>query len=205
MRTPARPALEIEIKVQVDNVPLLLQKLAALGALVEGRALERNTLFDTADAYFRRTGCLLRLRSEIPAASAAVCAGKQNALVTFKCSVPRSPYSRYKEKLETEIEIRHPERWDRDLRALGFKPGFRYEKYRSSFRLPGVQLCLDETPIGAFLELEGGPRAIDRTARRLGYGPRDYIRGTYWDLYAADCARRGRSPRNLVFSSVKIR
>ncbi|MGH9560335.1 MAG: CYTH domain-containing protein, partial [Terracidiphilus sp.] len=108
-------------------------------------------------------------------------------------------HSRYKEKLESEFAVATPKRWERSLRAIGFKPGFRYEKYRSSFRLRGVHVCLDETPIGAFLELEGSPAAIDRIARQLGYKPRDYIRGTYWDLYAADCARQGKSPRNLLF------
>ncbi len=125
--------------------------------------------------------------------------------MTFKAPVPAASRSRYKEKLECEVPIRNPERWARDLRVLGFQPGFRYEKFRSSFTLPGVHICLDETPIGAFLELEGAPAAIDRAARRLGYGHQGYIRGTYWDLYAVDCARRRRSPGNLLFSCVKIR
>jgi adenylate cyclase class 2 len=79
------------------------------------------------------------------------------------------------------------------------RPGFRYEKYRSTFRLPGLHLDLDETPAGVFLELEGSPSAIDRTAKALGYAPRDFVRTTYWDIYAADCRRRGCTPRNMVF------
>jgi len=42
---------------------------------------------------------------------------------------------------------------------------FRYEKYRTTFRLPdsnawanGLLIELDETPIGTFVELEGPPR-----------------------------------------------
>ena len=42
---------------------------------------------------------------------------------------------------------------------------------------------LDETPIGDFLELEGERRAIDRSARLLGYGPADYIARSYGALY----------------------
>jgi hypothetical protein len=52
-----------------------------------------------------------------------------------------------------------------------------------------------------FLELEGQPKAIDRVARALRYTPADYIRGTYWDVYAADCHRRGREPKNMVFAA----
>ncbi len=52
---------------------------------------------------------------------------------------------------------------------------------------------------GYFLELEGAPTDIDRAARALGYAPRDYIQATYWDIYADDCRRRGRVPKNMVF------
>src|SRR5579862_4447640 len=81
------------------------------------------------------------------------------------------------------------------LKALGFRPGFRYEKYRTSFRLNSLHIDLDETPIGTFLELEGSHAAINRTARTLGFRPRDYLRSTYWTLYAADCRRRHRKPQ----------
>jgi adenylate cyclase, class 2 len=196
---------EIEIKLPVKDVHGMVRKLASLGASSDGRVLEQNTLYDTADSHLRRARRLLRLRIETPAGSSAVRAGKRAGVVTFKAPVPGRLKSRYKERLEWEAIIRHPTEWVGQLRSLGFRAGFEYEKYRSSFHLPGVHVCLDETPIGAYLELEGSPAAIDRTARRLGYGSRDYVRATYWELYAADCARRGHKPRNLIFSRVKIR
>jgi adenylate cyclase class 2 len=199
MSSPRCPIRETEIKLRVADVAALVRRITGLGATSEGRVFERNTLYDTPDSYFRRTGRLLRVRIETPAGSAAVRAGKGAVLLTFKTPAPATSKSRYKEKLETEIGVRRPERLQHTLRLIGFEPGFRYEKYRSSFRLPGVHLCLDETPIGAFLELEGTPAAIDSAAHGLGYGPPDYIRGTYWDLYAADCASRHQSPRNLLF------
>lgn len=199
MRSPRGPHREIEIKLRVADQLALLRKLEAFGFRADGRVLERNTLFDTPDSYFRRTGRLLRVRIETPAGSAAIKAGKAAALVTFKAPSNDRRLSRYKEKLESEVAIRRPEAWSRALVALGFNPGFRYEKYRSSFRFRSLYVCLDETPIGSFLELEGAPAAIDLAAQRLGYSPGDYIRATYWDLYAADCARRGKSPRNLLF------
>jgi adenylate cyclase, class 2 len=112
---------------------------------------------------------------------------------------------RYKERFETEIEVGKTARWPRALETLGFRTGFRYEKFRTSFRLGDLHLDLDETPIGIFLELEGSPAAIRRTARALGYAPKDYIRATYWDLYVADCRRLKRIPRNMVFKSKKYR
>ncbi|MGH9639485.1 MAG: class IV adenylate cyclase, partial [Bryobacteraceae bacterium] len=194
-----QPTREIEIKLRVTDIPAVIRRLRRLGASAEGRVRERNTLYDTPDGYFRRTGRLLRVRIEIPAASSAAKAGPRKALATFKAPAAPNSKSRYKEKLETETPIRRSEKWDRVLRSLGFRAGFQYEKYRSSFRLRQLHVCLDETPIGAFLELEGSPEVIDRAARRLGYSPSDYIRGTYWDLYATGCKRRGKMPRNMLF------
>ena len=78
------------------------------------------------------------------------------------------------------------------------------EKFRTRFRLcplhlDPLHLDLDETPVGNFLELEGSPRQIDRAARALGYRPADYLRATYWDLYAAHARRRGKIPRHMLF------
>lgn len=205
MRKAKVPFRETEIKLRVTDFPEMVRKLASLGARSDGRVFEQNALYDTPDSDLRRTGRLLRVRTETPAASKQVRAAKRAGLVTFKAPVPGGANSRYKEKLEWETAIKNPKQWARQLQAVGFKPGFEYQKYRSSFRLAAVHAYLDETPIGTFLELEGQPDAIDRTARKLGYGPRDYLRSTYWELYAADCARRGQKPRNLIFSRVKIR
>lgn len=109
----------------------------------------------------------------------------------------------YKERLESELTVRKPELWPQALQALGFRARFRYEKYRTSFGLRALHLDLDETPIGIFLELEGKPSAIRRTARGLGFAPKEYIRATYWDLYVADCRRLKRAPRIMVFKSQK--
>jgi adenylate cyclase class 2 len=64
---------------------------------------------------------------------------------------------------------------------------------------------LDETPVGAFLELEGPPDAIDKAAEALGYSRKDYLVKNYLELYAEDCRRKGVSPGNMLFESGKKR
>jgi len=192
-----RTVREIEIKLRIRDVPEMVSRLRRLGAHCAGRVFEQNTLYDTPDSDFRRSGRLLRLRVETPARSRSIPGGVRRAVVTSKS--PASARSRYKEKLERELAVRFPQKWLALLRSIGFRPGFSYEKYRTSFRLPGLHLDLDETPVGAFLELEGDPRAIDRNARALGFSPRDYIRGTYWDVFQAECHRRGHFPKNMRF------
>jgi adenylate cyclase, class 2 len=192
---------EIEIKLRVTDIPSLLRRLRQLGAICHGRIFEQNTLYDTPDFTFRRLGRLLRVRVEAPSPNRLVPAGRPGALLTSKVPVPPKGTPRYKVKIEREVSLQNPRRWPAILRSLGLRPAFRYEKYRSTFRLPRLSIDLDETPVGVFLELEGAPRAIDRVARTLGYSSRDYFCGTYWDLYAAECRRRGRVPGNMVFDS----
>lgn len=192
---------ETEIKLRVADLPALIRRIRGLGAVEHGRVLEQNTLYDTPDLDFRSRGLLLRLRIETPGPSEMMRGGARRAVVTSKAPAPAARRSRYKEKLEREVEVRSASRWPSTLRALGLRPTFRYEKYRSSFRLRGLHLDLDETPLGVFLELEGVPGTIDRAARALGFAPRQYIRGTYWDLQAANCRRRGRAPGNMLFSA----
>lgn len=205
---PARkhPATETEIKLRVRDIAELVRRIKRSGAKGGRRVFERNTLYDTPRADLRRGGCLLRLRTESPAAGRRRVAEQRRmrpsrAVLTAKMPVAaKSAPSRYKRKVEREAILADAAPWPGILRSLGFRAGFRYEKYRTAFRLGDVHLDLDETPVGNFLEIEGSPRAIDRLARRLGYAPRDYIRESYWVLYAADCRARGRIPRNMVFT-----
>ncbi len=197
-----RTAREIEVKLRIADLPALVRALKHLGAKLHGRVLEQNTLYDTPSADFRSRGRLLRLRIETPAPSRLLPGGARCAILTSKAPVPESRRrSRYKEQLEREVAVESPGRWPAALRAIGLRPSFRYEKYRTTFRIPGLHLDLDETPVGTFLELEGSPHTIDRAARALGFAPRSYINGTYWDLYAADCRRRGRRPANMLLSA----
>lgn len=196
--------LETEIKLRVRDLPELLRRLRQIGAREHRRVFEENVLYDTPASDLRRLGRLLRLRIETPKS------GRHEAILTAKAPAPeksgggrRKPSFCHKQKLEREVPVRDHRRIARLLRAIGLGPSFRYEKYRTSFRLRDLHLDLDQTPAGTFLELEGSPAAIDRAARALGYSQSDYIRGTYWDLYAADCLRHGRKPKNMVFGHKK--
>ena len=83
---------------------------------------------------------------------------------------------------------------------------FRYEKFRTTYALPGVRglkIELDETPIGIYLELEGPLAGIDCGARLLGYARNDYLKETYGSLYLADCRRRGLKPCDMLFPPTK--
>jgi len=54
-------------------------------------------------------------------------------------------------------------------------------------------------PSGVFLELDGSPAWIDRTARRLGFSESQYITRSYGGPHLESCAARGRCPRHMEF------
>jgi adenylate cyclase class 2 len=197
-----RPTVrETEIKLRVSDLAGMIRKLGHLGTRCSGRVLERNTLYDTPDSDIRHRKCLLRLRIETPSPSPLVSGGRTRAWITSKRPAQAATSGRYKENLEREAPLPSASSWGAAVRAIGFRAGFRYEKFRTTFRLLGLHLDLDETPVGVFLEIEGAPRSIDRVAGALGFARRDYIRNTYWDLYVAKCRTRGEIPRNMLFPS----
>jgi adenylate cyclase, class 2 len=195
---------EIEVKLRIRDLSGLVAKLRQVGASCQGRVFERNSLYDTPENDFRRRGCLLRLRTKTPAPAGHIRGGNRQAVITSKAPVPVS-VSRYKEKLERELALPPGRPWHTRLLSVGFHQGFLYERYRTTFRLPNLHLEIDQTPIGTFLELEGTPQAIDRTARALGFSSRDYLRSTYWDLFQAERRRGGRRlAKNMRFGGKKI-
>jgi adenylate cyclase class 2 len=60
-------------------------------------------------------------------------------------------------------------------------------------------VTLDETPIGAFLELEGPSYWIDQTATQLGFSGDEYITRSYATLYQEYLRAHPEAPCNMTF------
>jgi adenylate cyclase class 2 len=87
----------------------------------------------------------------------------------------------------------------RILETLGFHVWFRYEKYRQEFAKDDVIVAIDETPIGTFVELEGGEQGIVSAARALGRGQADYLTDSYRGLFLQYCHERGVTATDMLF------
>jgi adenylate cyclase class 2 len=211
---------EIEIKLRIANVSALRCRLKQLGARgVLPRTHESNALYDTPKKHLARRGQLIRIRIEKPSPAKRRQHRPQpaQAVLTFKGPPQASSRvrpaldtsrnkNRYKVREEVEIAISDPEQMHRILTALGLRPMFRYEKFRTTYALRGLRnlkIEFDETPIGTFLELEGSPSAIDRAAKLLGYARSNYITQTYGTLYIADSRRHGSRPTHMLFPPTK--
>ena len=167
--------MEVEIKLRLASVAEGRLRLRTAGFRVaKRRVLEQNVIFDVQESTLRRRGVVLRLRTS-----------GARSLVTFKGPAERGKY-KIRQEIEFEIERGDGPGFTQVLEALGYRPAFRYEKYRTEYALPSGdpgEAMLDETPAGVFLELEGPPRWIDRTARRLGFREADYITASYAELH----------------------
>ncbi len=177
---------EIEIKLAIPSASGGRALLRRAGfRLSRRRTLEKNAVFDTPEGTLYRGGCVLRVRS----------AGG-SATLTFK---GRPVASKHKTREEIETEVRDSSAMGFVLERLGFRPVFRYEKYRTEFSRSGGEAMLDETPIGVYLELEGPPRWIDRAARDLGFTEDQYITASYASLHMARRREKGLPLSDMVF------
>jgi adenylate cyclase class 2 len=182
--------IEREIKLKVDDASQARGLLLQAGYRESrAREFEANILFDTPQQELRRQNMLLRLRQF----------GTTGVLTWKGPSVPGP----HKQRPELETSVGSVQILGEILPYLGYRPAFRYEKFRTEFtdgRHLGV-VVLDETPIGTFLELEGDGDWIDETALRLGRSPREYILDSYVTLYMKECQRLGVEPGQMVFPS----
>jgi len=212
-------ARETEIKLRISNPKSFQRTLARLGAKpVAPRVHEHNLIFDTPDGGLAKHGQLLRIRTETPAPKPK---GKKpthkstpRVILTFKSPPEQLAIGdishddrRHKVREEIEVVLTDATSLQKIFEGLGLKGWFRYEKYRTPYRLSArfkwakdLVFDLDETPLGTFVELEGPPDAIDRAARELGHSPHDYVLKNYLVLYIDDCKRQGLQPTHMLFS-----
>jgi adenylate cyclase class 2 len=181
---------------------------------------EENVIFDTPQGGLAKHGQLLRIRTETPEVlrKSKVAGPKRRVVLTFKrpmvqpagAGVEGTAYGSHKVREEVEVEVAEAGNLTTIFEGLGMSGWFRYEKYRTTFRMPdskawatGLLIELDETPIGTFVELEGPAPAIDRAAEELGFSKRDYVLKNYLRLYVEECRRNGEEPRDMLFPNRK--
>jgi adenylate cyclase, class 2 len=179
-------AQEIEIKFRVANLRALARALRGAGfRLVTPRTHELNTLYDLPHGELRARKQLLRLRQY-----------GSTWTLTHKS---KGTTGRHSSRVELETVVADGKAMDAILHGLGYAPSFRYEKFRAEWADGKGQVVVDETPIGNFCEIEGSPRWIDATAKKLSVPPEDYITNNYAGLFAEWKRETKSSAREMTF------
>jgi len=183
---------EIEIKFRVVDLRALARTLRGVGFhIVTPRKREMNTLYDLPGGVLRARKELLRLREYGSEWTLTHKAGKTTG--------------RHSSREELETSVGDGKQMDAILRALGYAPSFRYEKFRAEWTDGKGQVVVDETPIGNFCEIEGMPRWIDATAKKLGVSKSDYITKNYAGLFAEWKGETRNSAEDMTFKAVAAR
>jgi adenylate cyclase class 2 len=163
--------LEIEVKVRVPSAQALEPLLVQAGFHpVHPAALEANRLWDRSGELLAQ-GSALRLRRY---------GGR--AVLTWKG--PRVADPRLKIRAEVETEVADPAAMEAILAALGFAPVLEIVKTRAIWQRDQLEACLDQTPYGCFLELEGSREAIGQAMTQLGLDAAQVEPRSYAALYS---------------------
>jgi adenylate cyclase class IV len=159
----ARTRQEVEIKLRVPDASALRLCLKRLRARqILPRTHESNTLYDTPSRILTRRGQLMRIRIEQPSANTrnVRTAPTSSDILTYKGPSnsfrgsqttfgKRNDKTRFKIRDEVEVVVSDGEQMSAILHALGLRPTFRYEKFRTTYALPGIRglkVEFDETP-----------------------------------------------------------
>ncbi len=181
---------EVEVKFRVADLRALRSKLRAVGfRLVTRRTREMNMLYDLPGEVLRARKELLRLRQY----------GSKWKL-THKSGTKSG---RHSSRVELETDVNDGKKMDAILRALGYSPSFRYEKFRAEWTDGKGQVVVDETPIGNFCEIEGASRWIDATAKMLGVKQENYITKNYATLFADWKQESGSPAKEMTFKAIR--
>lgn len=180
--------LEREVKLRFDSPEQAREAIRAAGATpLRCRRLQEDCLLDTEDEMLRRRRCVLRIRTE---------SGK--SLMTFKGPVQAS---RLKEREEHETVLGDGTVLLRVFEELGLHVWFRYEKYREEYAAEDVTIAIDETPIGTFVEIEGGEQGILAMTDALGRSPADFVLDSYRGLFVKHRGEHGFAGSDMLFDA----
>lgn len=179
-----QPPVEREIKFSLDEMEALRDRLLELEAeRSNAGAFEDNWVLDKG-GELKDAGCLLRLRKD-----------GHGAVMTFKG--PMSLEGAVKSRRESETRVASFEGARQIFEGLGYRAVRRYQKVREEWRLGGVTIALDHTPVGEFVEFEGS--GAETVARRCGFDLEQADPRTYLEIYDHLRSEDESLPPEMVF------
>lgn len=184
-------AQEIEIKFALRDRNALVRRLHEIGAQrLYPETFEDNIVLDRR-GELRTKGAMLRVRKF-----------GRYALATYKGPVAFDGTVKTRDEVQTGVESF--ELAIQLFDSLGFKPTFRYQKFREVWRVRDVEVVIDRTPIGDYFEIEGPLETIRSLAEELEMNVEQGIRQSYAELYRAHRRTRGDLPEHMVFPADQL-
>ena len=185
--------VEIEIKLKVEHLAPVRDRLRALGAQHVGEVMETNTFFDTSDRALLASDCGLRLRHSRDGATK-----QEKLVVTYKG--PRGE-GQVKKREEIEVGVDRADAAEEMMERLGYVRQLSFEKRRETWRLDKCTVELDTLPeLGSFVEIECPSEAdVMRIREKLGLADVPAVTPTYADIVSHHLSDRGHRETTLKF------
>jgi predicted adenylyl cyclase CyaB len=192
--TKEKVPFEIEIKLKVDHLAPVRDRLKQLGAVRIGEALETNLFFDTPDHVLLAAGSGLRIRRARDPVG-----GTEKLIVTYKG--PRDP-GVVKRREEIELTVDDADHAIALLARLGYPHQLSFEKRRESWTLDQARVEMDLLPeLGSFVEIECPTEAeVLRARDMLGLADATVVAQTYPELVSRHLSQRRAGEATLKFS-----
>ncbi|MBS1766949.1 MAG: class IV adenylate cyclase [Acidobacteria bacterium] len=165
-----RNPVETELKLRIPAVAPFRALLAAMGFTETVPSQSELSVLWDRNGELQAAGSALRVRRY---------AGR--VILTWKG--PKVPDPMLKIRPEQETAVEDGEALEAILSSLGYAPVLRMEKTRALWSREELSACLDETPFGCFLELEGDAHAIKAAAEHLHLGTDRVERRSYPTLF----------------------
>src|SRR5207302_6397583 len=106
--------------------------------------------------------------------------------LTYKGVAQETGRSPLKVREEIESAVSDPEKLITLFERLGYHRAFRYQKYRTTYKIrfdgAALEVAFDETPMGNFIEIEGDERRVLGILERASFTVADSIRESYPEL-----------------------
>lgn len=158
--------IETEVKIEIDSVEQIRQKLVEMKAeLFKKKALQTDIYLD--NGRLRKKDQTLKIRD--------------NAILVYKGHSQKRKNIRSSEEIEVMVDngsyILHL------LEKLGYTRYWKKELYRECYLYHMTQICIDETPMGNFIEIEGKKEDIINIAKQLGFSQKHFIADGYGKLW----------------------
>ncbi len=184
-------ALEIEIKLKVDDFRQTAQKLQQLGAKFEGDFLQIDSYYDdNKDSLVKSDRCL-RIRKHINHIGQAI-------ELTYKGARENH---RFKSRREIGLKVDKADELAELFEQLGYTARLTLEKKRSLWDYKNCKVAIDELPLlGKFVEIEGPDDAvIEQVQKELGLGSIEHQPLSYAHLMEEAVKNAGLNTRNVTF------
>ena len=190
---------ETEVKFYVRDISAVKGRLQSLEAsLIQPRTLEINLRFDTSARDLSREGRVLRLRQD------------EAIRLTYKDGTQLKDGAL--NRREIEFSVSDFSSAQLFMEALGYKVVFIYEKYRTTYALPGMttgaddiktHIMLDELPYGNFIEIEGEFNELKPLSKILHFNWDAAIPASYHTLFDRVSMSKNLAFRDLTFEKFK--